>query len=202
MSRGRIIILSGPSGSGKTTLYKRLLASRGLRGKLVKTTSVTTRSMRLGERNGRDYFFVSRKMFLHKKTAGHFLESEKVFGNYYGTPQKQARDFLAAGKHVLLCIDVKGARTVCRKFPRAVKIFIKTSSLAILKERLRKRGSEAGAAMDVRLETARRELREARHYDYVVVNDNLHKAARKLYKIVCSKVQAKPESWNKIQAKP
>ena len=191
MSRGKIIILSGPSGSGKTTLYKRLLANRGLRGKLVKTISVTTRPMRPGERNGRDYIFVSRKMFLHKKAAGHFLESEKVFGNFYGTPQKQVRDFLAASKHVLLCIDVKGAKTVCRKFPGAVKIFIKTSSLAILKERLHKRGSEARAAMDVRLETARRELREVKHYDYVVVNDNLHKVARKLYKIVCSEIQAK-----------
>lgn len=192
MSKGKIIILSGPSGAGKTTLYKRLLASRRLRGKLVKTTSVTTRPMRPGERNGRDYFFVSRKMFVHKKEAGHFLESEKVFGNYYGTPQKQVKDFLASGKHVLLCIDVKGARTVCRKFPQAVKIFIKTSSLAVLKERLHKRGSEARAGVEVRLETARRELREAKRYDHIIVNDNLKKAVRRLGRIVYSEIQVKP----------
>lgn len=191
MSKGKIIILSGPSGSGKTTLYKRLLASRRLRGKLEKTISVTTRPMRQGERNGRDYIFVSRKMFLYKKAAGHFLESEKVFGNFYGTPQNQVRELLAAGKHVLLCIDVKGAKTVCRRFPRAVRIFIKTSSLSALKERLCKRGSEARAEVNVRLETACRELREAERYDHVVVNDNLDKATMELCKTVYSEIQTK-----------
>lgn len=191
MRKGKIIIISGPSGSGKTTLYKKLLASGRLRDKIGKTISVTTRPMRPGERSGRDYFFVSRKMFAHKKLAGHFLESERVFGNYYGTPQKQVRDFLSAGKHVLLCIDVKGAMTVCRKFPSAVKIFIKTSSLAVLKQRLLKRGSEGQSAMDVRLETARRELAEAARYDYVLINDSLSETAQKLNQIVLSEIQTK-----------
>jgi len=136
---GKIFIISGPSGSGKTTLYKQLL-SGGKR--LVKSISFTTREMRPGEKCGKDYVFVSRKMFLYKERSGHFLESEKVFGNYYGTPYKNVRELLAVGKNVLLCIDVKGAKTVCRKFPQTVRIFIKAPSLKDLKKRLEKRLTE------------------------------------------------------------
>ena len=96
-TRGGIFIISGPSGSGKTTLYKRLLASSRFKRRLAKTVSVTTRAMRPGEKNGRDYFFVSPKMFFYKMRAGHFLESMRVFDNYYGTPLKQVRDLLWAG---------------------------------------------------------------------------------------------------------
>lgn len=191
-AQGKIFILSGPSGSGKTTLYKKLLASRAIRGKLAKTISVTTRPRRPGEHHGRDYFFVSPRMFLRKKRAGQFLESERIFGNSYGTPQKQVRDFLRAGKHVLLCIDVKGARTVCRKFPQAVRIFVKAPSLQALKARLEKRGSEGDAAVAARLHTARRELKEAKRYDYAVVNDDLNKAAQRLSRIILSKIEGKP----------
>ena len=98
---------------------------------------------------------------------------------------------LRAGKHVLLCIDVKGARTVSRQFPRAVKIFIKTSSLAVLRERLANRGSEKEAVLKARLATARRELKEARRYDYVVVNNRLSEAARQLIDIVCLEMSAR-----------
>lgn len=184
--KGKIFIISGPSGSGKTTLYKKLLASPRLKGRLVKTVSVTTRSMRPGEKNGRDYFFVSLKMFFYKRKAGHFLESMKVFDNYYGTPSKQVRDLLRAGKNVLLCIDVQGARVVRRAFPQSINIFIKTSSIKELEKRLKGRGSEDMSVIRMRMKTARQEIKEARHYDYVIMNDRLLTAYSNLERIIRS----------------
>lgn len=188
MKKGKIFIISGPSGSGKTTLYKKLLASRKFQGKLVKTVSATTRPRRVGERYGRDYLFISRGMFFYKEKAGHFLESQKVFDHYYATPKNQVRRFLRAGKGVLLCIDVEGAKTVCRKFPEAVKIFIKTSSLDVLKKRLERRGSEDASTIRLRLKRARKELKEAASYHYTVVNDNLTDACRNLEGIISAQM--------------
>lgn len=184
MKNGRLIILSGPSGSGKTTLHKALLQSAALKGKLVKSVSVTTRPKRLGERHGRDYFFMSREQFLGKKKSGHFLESQRVFQHYYGTPQHNVLDLLKRGKHVLLCIDVKGARVVRRKHPAALTIFIKAPSLAVLKKRLQSRGTEDAQTLKLRLHTAQQELIEAKDYDYVVVNDALSRTQRALEDIL------------------
>jgi len=184
MKKGKVIIISGPSGSGKTTLYKKLLTSKKLKKKLVKSISVTTRPKRIGEKNGRDYLFVSRKMFQYKKRAGHFLESEKVFDNDYGTPRKNVLDVLRAGKNVLLCIDVKGAKTVRRKVPAALTVFIKTPSLSVLASRLKKRGSERRDSLKLRLATARKELKEAKNYNYVIINDTMRAAYRQLEEIV------------------
>jgi guanylate kinase len=183
MKKGKIIIISGPSGSGKTTLYNHLL-EEPWQGKLVKSISVTTRSKRSHEIHGKDYIFVTPKMFQHKIRAGHFLESEKVFDNHYGTPQKNVLGLLKEGRCVLLCIDVKGAKVVVKKFPEAVRIFIKTASLDDLKRRLEKRASESTADMHTRLTRARNELKEAKNYDHVVVNDNLKTAYKKLRAIV------------------
>ncbi len=186
MIKGKIIIISGPSGSGKTTLYKKLLLSPRLKGKLVKTISVTTRPKRIGEKDGREYRFISKKMFSYKKKERHFLESQKVFDNYYGTPKKDVEDLFKAGKNILLCIDVKGARVVYRQYPSAIKIFIKAPSWESLKKRLEVRGSENQQVIKIRLRTARKELREAKRYDYVIVNDNLIESCKKLEEIVCS----------------
>ena len=173
MRKGRIIILSGPSGSGKTTLHDKLLRRKSLKGKLVKSVSATTRASRPGEKHGREYFFLSVPMFRFKQKAGHFLESMKVFQHQYGTPAKNVRDLLKKGKNVLLCIDVQGAKEVCRKHPDSLKIFVRAPSQTVLKQRLKTRGTEDPQALKVRLEIAKRELKEAGGYDYVFVNDNL-----------------------------
>ncbi len=180
MNKGRIIILSGPSGSGKTTLHKKLLLSRKFKGKLVKSISATTRPGRPGERHGRDYLFISEKRFLYKQRAGHFLESQKVFRYYYGTPGKNVREILRKGRHVLLCIDVKGAKIVRRKHPEAAAIFINPPSLKELRERLEKRSTESRKDLILRLKVAREEQKEARYYDAIIVNDHLQRAYKAL----------------------
>ncbi len=181
MSRGKIIILSGPSGSGKTTLYQKLLKTNA---HLSKSISVTTRSKRPGEVHGKDYFFVSPKMFEYKIRMGHFLEYEKFFGNYYGTPRRYVLDLLRKGQSVLLCIDVKGAETVKKNHREAVRIFIKTPTIQDLKDRLLKRGSEDLETIQKRLDRVEMELKQARHYDYVIINANLNTAQGELNRIV------------------
>ena len=182
--RGKIIIISGPSGSGKTTLHKVLLQSPRLKGRVVKSISATTRARRPGERQGKDYLFLSPQVFEDRIAKDYFLEWEKVFDNYYGTPKRQVLNLLKKGKHVLLCIDVKGARHVRREFPDAVSIFIKTPSLKVLKERLLARASESENDLQMRLKVAKQELREAKRYDRQVVNARLDKAQRDLESIV------------------
>ena len=177
MKKGKIIIISGPSGSGKTTLYKKLLENHS---SLVKSISVTTRPKRPGEIHGKDYIFVTPEKFLYKIKAGHFLEHQKVFGNYYGTPSKSVKDLLKSGKNVLLCIDVKGANVVIKKFSNAKRIFIKTPTLSELKKRLLKRASENAISADIRLKTARDELKESKKYDHIIINDDLNSAFQKL----------------------
>lgn len=186
MSKGKIVILSGPSGSGKTTLHNKLLVSKRLKGRLVKSISVTTRPPRRGERDGRDYFFITQKQFLKQKRKGYFLEWQKVFGYYYGTPQENVRELLESGQNVLLCIDVKGAKVIRRKYPLAAKIFINAPAISVLKKRLEARGAEAGVELEKRLATAQKEALEAAHYDYVIINDDLSRAFEKLESIVLS----------------
>ena len=190
MNKGRIVIISGPSGSGKTTLHKKLLTSPKLKGRLMKSISVTTRFPRWGERHGRDYLFMPHKQFLQKRKDGYFLEWQKVFDNYYGTPKENVDRLLRAGKNVLLCIDVKGAKVVARQYPDAVRIFVKVPSMRELKKRLQKRGSESAAHLKLRLKTARQELREAKHYTHTIINDQLSTALRRLIKIVVEELSS------------
>ncbi len=184
MPKGKIIIISGPSGSGKTTLHKMLLESFKLQGVLIKSISATTRSPRPGETPGLDYIFLTQKQFEYRRKIGYFLEWQKVFTAYYGTPVKTVKSLIREGKHVLLCIDVKGAEVVRKKFPDVVSIFIKVPNLSILKKRLMARGSENQVDLKVRLKTAQEELCESNHYDYVIINDRLNEAYRRLEALV------------------
>lgn len=176
MKKGRVIILSGPSGAGKTTLHDRLLKAPGFAGRLIRSISATTRQPRGQERNGREYVFLSQAMFAHKIRTGQFLEWMKVFDNYYGTPFRNVREALKKGKHVLLCIDVKGAAAVKSRIPDALTIFVKTPTLQELRRRLQARGTDTPGSVALRLKTARKELREARKYDHVIVNDRIETA--------------------------
>lgn len=188
-SQARIVIISGPSGCGKTTLHKALLEIPVIKGKLVKSISATTRVRRHGEADGRDYIFLKADLFEKRIKKGYFLEWERVFDQYYGTPKAHALNLLKKGINVLLCIDVKGAKSVAHEFPQALKIFIKAPSLKVLESRLRSRGSESDENLRKRLRVARQELKEAKHYDYVVINADLELALVKLKQIVCEELK-------------
>lgn len=178
--KGKIFILSGPSGSGKTTLYKKILSDKSLKSKIIRSVSVTTRAQRPGEKDGRDYFFVTKQKFLKMRAKGDFLESQKVFDNYYGTPKSWVLDALKQGQSVILCIDVKGAKVVWQKMRGAVRIFITTPTFEDLEKRLLARGSEQEAIVKLRLKTAKKELKEIKNYQHVVINDQLKKAYKQL----------------------
>lgn len=157
----------------------------------MRSISATTRLPRSGEKNGREYIFLSPKEFLFRRKTGYFLEWKKVFVNYYGTPLAPVLAHLKKGKSVLLAIDVKGAKTVWQQYPNALKIFIKAPSLKILKERLSGRATEKPQDLQMRLRTARAELREASKYDYVVVNGRVDQALQELERILMQEVPAK-----------
>ena len=176
-ARGSIIIVSAPSGSGKTTLIKRLLAAApGLQF----SVSYTTRPPRHGEKNGADYFFVTRKVFERMIHAGEFVEWADVVGHLYGTARGQLLAAAGEGKDILLDIDVQGHRQVREKLPEAVSIFILPPSFQELERRLRRRKSDSPEVIQRRLQNARREIGHWKEYDFLVVNDKLRSATKSL----------------------
>jgi guanylate kinase len=177
-----LIILSGPSGSGKSTLIARLLAEGGWPLRL--SVSVTTRAARAGEQDGVHYYYWPRQRFQQEVKRGGFLEWAEVFGNYYGTLKSEVEPHRRRGTGVLLDIDVKGWQQVKQQCPEATSIFIRTSSLALLEERLRRRGSESEEAIQRRLLGAQAELAFAPDYDHQVINDDLDSALAALRGII------------------
>ncbi len=138
--RGLLFIVSGPSGSGKTTLVKKLLGVKRLKRKLTRSISLTTRPRRSGEQNKRDYFFISLKQFRQAKRLKKILEWTKYLGHYYATPRDFIAGQLKAGRNIILCLDVKGALALKRRYPHnTVTVFVLPPSKGTLLERISRR---------------------------------------------------------------
>jgi guanylate kinase len=180
LSKAFPVVISGPSGVGKTTLEAQLVTADPL---LVPSVSTTTRPPRDGEKTGKDYFFVAREVFEQMK-ARELVEWAEVHGEFYGTPRRFVENELAAGRDVLLNIDVQGGIRVKKVFPDAVMIFIFPPSFETLKRRILKRGADETPDLDTRLENAVSELSASENYDYIVVNDDLTVAVERIQSIV------------------
>ncbi len=177
-----ILIVSGPSGVGKTTLCKKLLQ---LDGNLFYSVSATTRPMREGEVDGRDYHFLTVEEFEGMIENGELLEWARVYDNYYGTPLKPVLENFSRGKDVIMDIDVQGKRQIERNFRgRVVSVFVLPPSVDVLLERLERRGAETPQQFEKRKELIRKDLEYRWEYDYWLINDDLDKAVGELYSII------------------
>ena len=179
--KGKLLVISGPSGAGKSTVVFKAIEGRE---DVCFSTSVTTRSPRPGEVDGREYFFVNFERFREMVENDELLEHAEYVANRYGTPRAYVEQRMAEGLNVVLDIEVQGARQVRKKMPDAVLIFIAPPSIEELERRLRGRGTDTEAAIEGRLIRARQEFQEADFYDYLIVNDDVEKAAAKLNAII------------------
>jgi guanylate kinase len=178
--RGLLFVVSAPSGTGKTTLVDRLGGHPDMR----RSRSYTSRPARDGEVDGVDYNFVSRQTFEDRVRRGEFLEWADIFGNLYGTSRRDTEIELAAGRDLVLVIDVQGARQVRRQAPDSVAIFVLPPSYGVLASRLRGRNRDSDASIERRLATARAEVTAVEEYDYVVVNDDLDRCVKEIDAII------------------
>ncbi len=150
--------------------------------------SMTSRGMREGEENGREYFFVTREEFEQAIEEDKLLEHAEYCGNYYGTPKAYVEDKLKEGKNVILEIEVQGAMQIRKKFPRALLLYVTPPSIAELERRLKARGTETDEVIARRLAQAKNEVNYIHDYDYLVINDNLDECVKEMYGITCASV--------------
>ncbi|MCH5153744.1 MAG: guanylate kinase [Clostridiales bacterium] len=182
MHKGSLFIISGPSGAGKGTIYNRVIAATDMK----KSISVTTRKPRPGEVEGVHYYFRTEEQYQQMIAAGEFLETAEVHQNYYGTPKAPVFEYLENGHDVLFDIDVNGAKSIKKKYPDAVGIFLMTPTWEILEQRLRDRNTETESSLKIRLSAARRELSQYPLFDYIVFNDVLDVAVHEVLSIIAA----------------
>lgn len=180
-NEGMLVVVSGPAGVGKGTLCRALFAEWS---GLEYSVSVTTRSPRPGETEGKEYYFRSREEFSQMIDNNEFLEWAEFCGNFYGTPRFHVESVLNRKKTILLEIDIQGAEQVKKQFPEGVFIFIVPPSLKALSERLHRRGTETEEIIQRRLAKAVQELDNLKDYDYVIENDEINVAVEKLKSII------------------
>ena len=179
---GTLIVLSGPSGAGKGTICNELLKQVDT---LNLSISMTTRSPRESEVDGKDYYFVTKEQFEEYIAKGNFLEYAKVHGdNYYGTPKNKVEEILSSGRDIILEIDIQGALEVKEKMEEGIFIFIMPPSMRELKDRLVKRNTESKDKIIERFKNAYKEINEVTKYNYIVINDEVQNAVDKVKAII------------------
>lgn len=181
-NKGKLIVISGPSGVGKSTLLRRLFLEYP--DNVCFSVSYTSRSPRIGENHGKDYYFTDNETFENKIKNNDFLEWACVHGNYYGTEKSEVEKILHSGKHCILDIDVQGADNVRSSGIPAMFLFIAPENIEILRCRLEKRGTESKETIAERLKNAVGELAQKDKYDHVIVNKDLDVAYKELQKYI------------------
>ena len=189
-----LVIISGPSGVGKDTIID-ALRRRPHDPEYHYVVTCTTRATRPGEADGVDYHFLDRETFAAQRAAGEFLEANEVHANWYGTPRRQVREALGAGRDVILKIDVQGAQVVKEKVPGALLIFLIPPSLEDLFHRLRSRATENADELELRQRNAAIELARQEDYDYVVTNETgqVERTAQRIDEIIADEHRTHPD---------
>lgn len=179
--KGLLIVISGFSGAGKSAITRKLVRDYG---NYAYSVSATTRSPRPGEKDGIDYFFISKDAFEKMIEENKLLEYNRYVDNYYGTPKDYVLQQMEDGKDVILEIDVNGAEQVKKAFPDAVTIFVTAPSAGVLADRLKGRGTESPEVIKKRLSQTLREVEDVKKYDFIIINDDLEETTAHMDRLI------------------
>ena len=196
MNKGILLVVSGPSGVGKGTVCKYLTETEP---DIFLSVSATSRKPREGEVEGQHYYFVSPEKFKEMIAGDEFLEYANYITSSYGTPKKPCFEHLENGNSVILEIEVQGGTKVKEKYPDTVMIFIVPPDMETLKQRLHGRGTEADNVIEKRIKRAYEEFDYLEKYDYIVVNDDIEKAAQRIKAIICAEQQKRSRVFDDVR---